>query len=445
MKEDIMHVGKRSVIISYITQFFQYSSSLILLPFILSKLDSDTLGVWYLFLSVSAFANLLDFGISSSLSRQLSYVFSGAKFLLKEGNPPANPDKSINFELLKSVLYTTKKTYKQVAIVMFLLLSTFGTIYIFDVSSKNNYDSITIQWLFFVLSTSFNYYLSYITVFVRGRGLINIYNYTIIINRITNIAVTLFLIYCGLGLWALVVANFVSATFSRFYGYFVFFDNNLKEGLDKVKSEPDNMFSIIWYNAKKFGIASFTTFAFSQANIFLAGFYLPVAQVAELGLALQCFQVIVTCSRVSFNTYYPKICALWLSNGVHEIRQLFIKTQILGYLIWLLGFAVLVFWGNDILFLIHSNTSIPSNGIICLYAFFYLMELTHGNCSILISSQNTVPFLNASIYACITSLVLMIVFLNNNLGLYSFPLAMVCANLPYNSWKWVWETYKILK
>lgn len=439
-------VNKSTVAISYLTQIFQYGTSLFVLPVLLSYLDDKTLGVWYLFLSVSSLTYLLDFGFSGALSRNISFVFRGAKEIIKEGSPQMREDGTIDYYLLRSLLDTSKKTYLKIAIAIFVLLTTVGTVYILHATEEVEMDNKILIWLFFSFSTAFNYYYGYVNVFTRGRGMVSLSNNIIIVTKLTYVVFVFLLIFLDCGLWALVVANFMSAAVARLMGYRYFFDKNLKHELKQTEDKKsENLFPIIWYNAKRFGLASFTTFAFSQANVLLAGAFLSMSDVAKLGLALQLISVIVVGARVPFNTYYPKICALWVDDNKKEIKRIFFKCQFIGYLIWIVGFGVLIFGGNIVLELIHSKTSLPAAGVIVCYALFNLMELTHGNCSMLISSRNSVPFLMGAITACIGSLSLMFIFLHLGMGLYSFPIAMCLSNLPYNSWKWVYEAYKLMK
>lgn len=435
-----------TVATSYITQFFQYASSIIILPIILRYLDKSTLGLWYIFLSVTSLSFLFDFGFSASLSRNISFVFKGAKEIIREGSPSLSEDGRINYKLLRSLLFTSKRTYGIISILLFFLLISIGTFYV-DYATRDTFiQNKTLIWIFFSFSTAFNYYYNYVNVFARGRGKINLLNQTIIISKVVYIITVYALIKFNLGLWSLVVGNFLSAFAARLVCLQGFYDKELKDNLKGViESDPENLFPIMWHNAKRFGLASFTTFAFSQANIFLAGIFLSIGDVAELGLALQLMGIIVTCARVPFNTFYPQICSLWVTSSINRIKSIFLKCQGIGYVIWGAGFLVLILFGDTVLTWIHSKTFLPASGVLCVYSFFYLMELTHGNCSMLISSRNSVPFLNAAIYACVSSLLLMLLFLHLGWGLYSFPVAMCLANLPYNSWKWVAVAYKLLK
>lgn len=445
-KIESFRVGKTDLILSYITQFFQYASSIIILPFILSYLSSNDLGTWYIFLSVSGIALLIDFGFSAALSRNVSFVFSGAKELVKDGNPDISEDKSVNYELLKSLLYTSKNTYLKIALIIFIILSTVGSFYILHATKGIGSDGILLTWLFFAFSTAFNYYYGYVLIYIKGRGYISLYNKVILLSKVSYLVIVLLLILCGFGLWSLVVGNFVSALLSRFYGLYKFYDNDLICILAEIdNSKVVNLFSIIWYNAKKFGISSFSNYAFSQAVILISGLFLSLGDVAKLGLIAQLASAIGNVARVNFLTYYPKICSLWVTNDTNSITRIFIRSQLVSYIIWFLGFGFIIFAGNYCLQLIHSNTQLPDNMVIGLYCLFTFMELTHGNCSMLISSRNTVPMLKASVAACIIAIVLMFVFVNLNMGIYSFPIAMVCANLPYNSWKWPVYAYNMLR
>lgn len=439
-------VGRSALVLSYITQFFQYGTSIVILPFILSYLSSNELGVWYIFLSVSSISNLIDFGFSNSLSRNVSFVFTGAKEIIKDGNPSMSEDKTINYGLLKSLLYTSKITYFKIALILFVILATIGSYYIARTTQDSGIDNTILLWLCFAFSTAFNYYYGYVLIYIRGRGEITLSNVVTLLSRISYLLIVLVLIVGGFGLWSLIIGNFISAFISRFYGLYKFYNKELKDELKKIKyEESKNLFSTIWYNAKKYGISSFASYAFTHAVILISGAFLSLENVAKLGLISQLSSVIVTVSRVYFTTYYPKICSLWVTADIKQIKQIFIKSQLVGYLIWFVSYGLLIFVGGWCLQIIHSNTQLPDKIVIGLYCLYSFMELTHGNCSMLISTRNIVPQYKASIIACVVAILLMFLLVKCGLNIYSFPLAMVLANLPYNSWKWPLYTYNMLK
>ena len=87
-------IGKKDVFWSYIGSFFKLAANIILLPFMLHYLSDEDLGLWYVFAGISQFVVLLDFGFAPALSRNISYIWCGAKELKKE-NVSSNKQESI--------------------------------------------------------------------------------------------------------------------------------------------------------------------------------------------------------------------------------------------------------------------------------------------------------------------------------------------------------------
>ena len=436
-------VNKRTLFVSYISQFFQYGISILVLPILLRELDDKTIGIWYLFLSIHSLVSLLDFGFGPSVQRSVSYVFSGARTLYADGYD-SSPDKHVNYNLVNSLLYTCKFIYKRISLFIFISGSTVGSIYLHH-SLKEIFDiNLFLIWIIYIGSTSLYFYYCYYLSVIRGRGKITHYNIIVISSRSIYVLTLFLLLMLDCGLLSLIVANFFNILVNIFLGRKLYLSNTEKSLLYNCEA-PQNLYEIIWKNAKNSGLVSLGVFLLSQAGIFISGMFLNLAEVAQLGLLLQVFSIIVVLSRVNINTVLPKISSMWITSTIKEIRQLFIKNQVAGYVIYFICVFFLFVLGNCLLELLHSNVILPSNEVIFLYAFFYLMELTHGNCCTLISSSNNIPFVKASIISGGVSIIATLIFLYFNMGMVSFPLGLICGSLPYNSWKWPLEAYKLLK
>lgn len=72
-------VNKSDVIWSYLGTAFSMLSNLITIPMVIYFLDSDLVGLWYIFVSIGAIANLFDFGFTVTLARNITYVWGGAR------------------------------------------------------------------------------------------------------------------------------------------------------------------------------------------------------------------------------------------------------------------------------------------------------------------------------------------------------------------------------
>ena len=80
-----VNIGKKDVIWSYLGYFFNLCTNIFLMPFLLRMVEGNVLGLWYTFLSVGMFVNLLDFGFSPTLVRNVTYAWCGAKEIKEEG------------------------------------------------------------------------------------------------------------------------------------------------------------------------------------------------------------------------------------------------------------------------------------------------------------------------------------------------------------------------
>jgi O-antigen/teichoic acid export membrane protein len=433
---------------SYVTQLFQYGTGLFVLPVILRYLSSSELAIWYIFLSISSFVALFDLGFSQNISRNISYVFNGSQTLLKEGYVVSD-DTDINYNLLFSLINTSRKIYRKISIIALLLLSTIGSLYLYFVLKKNSseIDYVYIAWIVFIISTVFNFYYTYLPLLVRGSGMITEYNYIIIASRIIYIIALFILIFFNCGLLSLAIANFVSALVNRLMGNYYFFGIKMRGHKYKNEKYNDsiNLFPVLWHNSKKIATVSFCVFVFTQMSVLFSGWFLSANDVAQLGLVLQIFTILQTLARVNFNTYYPQFSALWIEQGIADIKKRFTSSMIIGYVIFFVGLLFICFAGNSTLELIKSKTLLPSMTILLLYGLFYLMEITHGNCAMLIATRNEIPFMKSSIYSSIAAIILIFLFIELNLGIMSFPLALVITSLSYNGWKWPYEVYKLLQ
>ena len=87
--------------------------SLLLLPIILNKFSVQEIGLWYFFTSVSIFVLMIDFGFSSTMSRNIRYVLSKGR-IYKIG-----VDDSVENSLkisLEELFHLIRKIYKYISI-----------------------------------------------------------------------------------------------------------------------------------------------------------------------------------------------------------------------------------------------------------------------------------------------------------------------------------------
>lgn len=439
-------VTRGTIFTSFFTQFVQYGINLFVLPIILNRFSSDTLAIWYIFISIHSITNLLDFGLSPSFTRFFSYIFSGANKIEDIGIPKEYNINQISIPLLNDLLYITKRSYLIISCTIFLLLLIFGSLYLnYIIEIFHNFKLLS-TWILFAIVISFGYYVNYYIIIIRGKGLITLNNIIIISSKIIYLLVLIIAIEIGLGITSMVLALGASVIIQIIICSSQYLNKEEKKELSNLNTSYFGTikFKTIWTNAQKVGLTSIGVFLLSQTGVILSSIFLSLDDVAKLGLILQLFSVLVVISRVCLTTYIPKISALWIRGEKDRIKRYFTISQLTGYLIYIGGVIFCIILGNKFLNIIHSQTMLPDNCVIILYGIFYLMEITHGNCTTLISTKNEIPFYVSAIISGIVSLAITIFLLKFDFGIYSFPIGLILGSLPYNSWKWPLVVYRDL-
>ena len=132
-----MNIGRKDVAWSYLSLLMVQGINIILLPVIVRYLNTIELGLWYTFTSLYGLAMLIDFGFQTIISRNVSYLWSGAQSIKSKGYELAtSKDSQMNIPYFARVLSTVRFIYTSMGTIIFLLFSTFGTWYMFSINDN---------------------------------------------------------------------------------------------------------------------------------------------------------------------------------------------------------------------------------------------------------------------------------------------------------------------
>lgn len=158
-----MNIGKKDVAWSYISLAMVQGINIMLLPIILKFLNSAELGLWYTFTSLYGLAMLIDFGFQTVIARNISYLWSGAKTVKKEGFDETDvKENGIHLGYFIKVLSTVKFIYYVMGIIILTIFMTFGTLYLLQITNGeiDLYEAL-IAWFFYMLSIVLNVAFSF--------------------------------------------------------------------------------------------------------------------------------------------------------------------------------------------------------------------------------------------------------------------------------------------
>lgn len=443
-----INISKKDIIWGYFAQFFSMASGIIVLPLILHLLTPEEIGMNYLMLTVASMVSLFDFGFAPQFGRNISYVFSGAQELKKEGIDINEGEiKQVNFRLLATMIHTAKYIYRILAFFVLFVMLTFGTIYIYKVTNGfTNVQNSFIVWILFSFSTFFNIYYTYYSSLLVGQGLIMESKKAMVYSRVLYIFLTGVLLICGLGLIGVSISNLISPFLSRYISHKYFFTKELKNKINVYKiskKEKTDLFNIIWYNAKKLGLVFIGSYAVSKFGLFLSGLYLPLNEVSSYGLMIQLVGIIITTSGTLFTIYNPKLTALKVANNKLVLLKSFTFSMGIFYMLFILGGLFLLFIVPFLLTIIKSNAVLPVSGILLLYLLIMFLELNHSFFSTVIVIGNSVPFMWVALISGFSIAICSYLSLAyTSMGILGLVVSQGIVQLTYNNWKWPYVVCK---
>lgn len=440
-------LSKSDVIWSYLAQFFNIGSGLITLPLVLRMLSTEEIAMNYLMLTIGTMVALIDFGFAPQFGRNVSYVYSGAQELVREGIRQEKVTNVINYHLLKCLIDVAKMVYRYMSLIVLFIMLTFGTLYIYKVTDGfSNVNNSILIWVVFSVSTYFNIYFCYYISLLTGRGLVKESKIATLASRISYILLSYVLILSGLGLLGLCISNLLSPFLSRAICYYYFYDNQLKRELNchnSSKEERKELFSVIWYNAKKLGVNFVGSYAILKFSMFIVGLYLVASDVASYGLMMQFVDIIGMISSTFFYSMIPNLTSYRVNNQLDELISSFSMSMIVYYILYISLSIGMVVLGPWLLNLIGSNAVLPSLKVLLIYLIVIFFEKNQGNFATLIAIDNKVPFVKAALLSglaiCIGDL---LILQFTNLGLLGIVLVQGIVQLSYNYWRWPLSVFR---
>ncbi|MGL5125356.1 MAG: hypothetical protein ACRC6U_05135, partial [Fusobacteriaceae bacterium] len=278
-------IKKSDLVWSYISYILQIASGIFLLPIILRKLSEGYLSLWYIFLSITALVNLLDFGLQPTISRNISYIFSGATELKSEGVSINKENKIIDYKLLKNFIVSVKILYSFISIVIGISMFFGGTFYLKKITSQDlDLKNILLAWNIYTVANVLDFYYYYYTPLLLGCGKIKESNQTLVYSKIAYLIIAYIGLSLNYGIVAVAIAQLVSSIVNRVSSHIYFYTENLKINLKKEIVNCDDkfkIFKIIWKNSFRSGVAALGSYLAHKSNIMLISIYMKVNLVAS--------------------------------------------------------------------------------------------------------------------------------------------------------------------
>lgn len=432
---------KKDIAWGYASQFLQYGAALLILPVLLRKLSSAEMGIWYVLLTISTFAVMLDMGFTPTLARNVSYVLGGAKSLFREGHDVGGDDRDVDYGLLKKVIQASRKIFLCLSVLALVLMSTLGTYFILHVAhGQIPLREVIISWALFVAATVLNLYFKYYTPLLQGRGLFAEYYRATAISNLGFVLTTAVLLYAGWGVIGVSAGFFVSALLGRWLSGWYLFDAKFSaelRGASENATPAREIIATLWENAWRLGLVVISAFFTLKANTLVASAYLGLAETARYALTIQVFSTLSSVSIVAVTIQQQKMARHRVA-GDHKALKTLVEIGLASaMLFYLVGAIPVVLFGNRLIALVGGHTQMMSQTLLCCVAVMLFLELNHSVSSSIITTRNVVPFTKPSLLSAAG------VFMGSIIGLHFFHFGVwwlvatqAVTQAVYNNWRW---------
>lgn len=436
---------RQDIIWGYISTGLNIGSGLIMLPVVLHLLSVEEVGIWFVFITLAGFAQILEGGFLSTFTRNTAYVYGGAQSLLHEGLAASTTKGTpLNLQLLADLFAASRIIYRRLAGLALVGLIGGGTYYLSTImTGKQDVMYYYYSWWSFAIGYIVALYYGYYTAILQGRGDIAKANKVITITRGSFLIIATLSLILGFGLLGIGVASLISCILGRIFArmYYLDFSRPEVSDIEHIQPEPIRIIKTVWHNSRRLCLVTFSTFLIQRASILLASSFLGLKVAASFGMTLTILITLTGISTVFLQIHMPHMSTLQSKGDNISLRAVLGETFIVGWFTYLAIFVPLFFLGEPVLSLISSKvTLLPDYQLLALGIIFFL-ELNTGISGGYLTTTNKIPYVQAVFWSGFTIVVAEACLLAySDLGVWSLIIAHGGVQLSWNYWKWFKES-----
>ena len=445
MKFLLQRLHRSAAAWSFVATLLRVGANVFVLPFVLRKLSSDQLGVWYIFGTIGGLASLLDLGFEQTITRMTSYAWGGATRFVAFGihqEDAAQTNPQPNRPLLRELIATLKAYYFYVGLGVLVFLAVGGGSWIW-ISTRHldSAESLRLAWLVYAGGCCLNFVVGRWPALLTGVRAVREAQLASILSLLFYYVIVTAGLLGGLGIWALVLGYLGMGFVARSQGRWFFKKIvALPGGLPGAHFHRE-IFHAIWPNAWRTGLVSVGAFLTLQANTLICSGYLGLKTTAAYGLSFQLVAMLFGLCSVWVAVKLPVINALRQQGGNDEIANLFARRIRLTILSYAVGALVIIFLAPWALHWMKSRTPLISPAQMSVLALIRLLELHHTAYTMLVLSENYNPFLKSSLILGVAVVVISMA-LTPIYGVWGVILSMGLVGLCFNNW---WPVLRALR
>lgn len=439
---------KKDFVWNYLGLFFRMAGAFLLLPLVLSMLDSDLVGLWYVFQAVNSFIAVFQAGFAPTFARHFAYCWSGSRGFKKEGAIQA--EEAVDYSVFKTLIGACKVVYRRIALATALVMVTLGSLYTCSVSVGIAAMDWFPAWVVFVVAVFLNIYFDYFESMLRGVGDFTGINKATIGASIIQLLIMAGMLIAGFGIMSCSIGFLVQGVAFRLLcsGYFsrhIEIKRGLSSAAKPLKAQIEEVRKEISGNAYRDTVVSVANYLSTTANTLLCASFVGLAESSAFSIALQLLNACVNVSSVALSTYQPALQSAYANGDTNLERKL--TSRVLISFIGLYAICIIGLFTVGIpLLSVLGKASAFNYGVTAALAIYMFLWKQHSVCATLIANTNRIPYTKAFVVSSCAGVCLSTILLRiSNGSIYGLILGQFIAQVVYNNWKWPREAARRLK
>lgn len=425
--------------------FLRISGGLISLPIALSKIPSAEIGIYYTFMSLAGIATMLDFGMLGTIGRNASYAWAGVDTLRAHGIPENCDKKEPNLNLLKTLTHVTRIWYSILATCICILLLIGGGWFLYGrIIHEQMSPNLLGCWAAFAIVTSLSIGTSYWGVLLTGIGEVKKAAKFGTISQLLSIGILITSLLLGAKLWAYTISMMVSVCVLRLLckkNYLTMIGGNLPSFFSRPEGQ---ILSQIWPMAWRSGVTALGEFLTQRGNVLIVSCILGLEITAQYGLTVNLYVILFQIGGVFLYASNPRITQALVHKDHSLARKLFITRAYGGLLLSIMGAAIIIGFGNQILGLLGSHTSLMPPLFSLGIFIVMLLDRHQSQYSSLVIASNDNPFVLPTIASGVANLGLC-TWLATKHGMPGVIIGHFISQAVFNHWWPVMKGIRVLK
>ena len=419
---------------------------LVLLPLVLTRLDSQEVAVFLLFSVMTGLRNLADFGFGPTFIRYIAYCMGGARSLGNITKPHRERgDGRPNLELLSEVVGSMRQLHRWVALAVLGLFAIVGSIAVDrQINLLADPGEGWLAWTAVVIGIVFTYWANQFAAYVQGLNHVALLRRWEALFNALGIASSIAVLLMGGGLVGLVVTVQLWLILSGVRNWLLarrvfdgWWTGAPRHGSGATLAET-------WAPAWRTGLGSAMSMGVVQLSGVLYAQRIGGEELAALLLALRLIAVVSAFSQAPFYSKLPLYARLYSSGDYSSLVRFAGRGMQLSYAAFLLGWIGLGLAGPRLFDAIGASTPFPPSR---LWTLIGLAFLVHRFGAMHIQLYNATNHVIMHIADGVSGgmFVVSVLALSPRFGVLAIPLSQLIAYVGFYNWYSAMHSYRLIQ